>query len=114
MKRLYIICLAAVIAMIIVPLAFSTSRRLPNGYEVDPLATVLVENLAKVFKGYSELRKSGTGCTVFEVRYAEVDGQDKVYQWVVKQADRNGNWDGLADLAELQALFDSACQNRGK
>lgn len=114
MKNVKFILLTAAIITLLIQVGFAASRRLPNGYKVDPFATQIVEDLAKVFKGYSELRKSGSGCDVIEVKYAEVDGQDKVYQWVVKQADKNGNWDGIATSPELKKLFDSACQNRGK
>ena len=114
MKQIKFILLTAAILALLIQVGFSSSRRLPNGYKLDPLGTDLAENLTKVFKGYSELRKSGTGCTVIEIRYAEVDGQDRIYQWVVKQADKNGNWDGMATAAELQQMFNSACQNRGK
>ena len=114
MKQLKFILLTAAIFTLSIQAGFASSRRLPNGYKVDPLGTQIVEDLTKVFKGYSELRKSGAGCDVVEVRYAEVDGQDRIYQWVVQQADKKGNWDGVATSAELQKLFESACQNRGK
>ena len=114
MKRFNIILLVVLINSLLAPTLSANSRQLPNGYAVDPLATVMVGNLAKIFKGYYELKRNGSGCSLVEVKYAEVDGHDKVYQWVVKQADKAGNWDGIASLAELQKMYDAACQNRGK
>ena len=114
MKQVKLILLTAAIVALLIQVGFAVNRRLPNGYKVDSSGIYIVDSLTKVFKGYSELRKSGTGCIVVEIRYDEVDGQDRIYQWIVQQADKKGNWDGIATAAELQQLFDAACQNRGK
>ncbi|MCP4750830.1 MAG: hypothetical protein GY866_08050 [Proteobacteria bacterium] len=90
------------------------AKRLANGYKVDPWATDIVVDLAKFYKGYNRLERSGSSCTVVMYRYIELDASDRHYQWVVKQADERGNRNGRAEYKELQNLFDLTCQNRGE
>lgn len=89
-------------------------RRLPNGYILDPAGTALASQLAKFFKGYIRLVKTGDGCKMEVIRYIEVSAEDKFFQWVVRKADQNGNYNGTAEYAELQAMLDTACANRGE
>lgn len=89
-------------------------RRLANGYMLEPAGSSLAVELAKFFRGYTSLKKTGAGCDIEVVRYGVVGSEDKFYQWVVKTADRNGNTNGIAEVAELQAMLDTACANRGK
>lgn len=89
-------------------------RRLANGYILDPAGTGLATELAKFFKGYTQLVKTGAGCKSEVVRYIEVGSEDKFFQWVVRTADQGGNRNGTAEVAELQAIWNTACTNRGK
>ncbi len=114
-KRL-ILTLVVLLIMtgLVMTVSASARKRLPNGYFLDPTATNLVSELAKFFRGYTELIKTGTGCTSKVIRYIELDGEDKFYSWVVKKADQDGNRNGTAEYAELQTMWDVACANRGK
>lgn len=89
-------------------------RRLANGYALEPAGTSMAAELAKFFRGYTRLKKTGSGCVAEVIRYVEVGAEDKFYQWVVKKADWNGNHNGVAELSELQTMWDTACENRGE
>ncbi|MBU2649098.1 hypothetical protein KKI24_30605 [bacterium] len=113
-KRLFVL-----IAGLLILTAFSANvsaknKRLPNGYTLDASATNLVYELASFFRGYTRLRKTGSGCTSEMIRYIELDGDDKFFQWVVKKADQDGNHNGNAELSELQTMWNNACANRGE
>jgi len=89
-------------------------RRLANGYVLDPAGTGLAAELTKFFRGYTRLVKTGAGCSAEVIRYNEVSAEDKFFQWVVRKADQDGNHNGTAEYAELQAMWDTACANRGE
>jgi hypothetical protein len=95
-------------------LSAQNAKRLPNGYMLDPTATNLVSDLAKFFGGNNRLVRQNGSCISIPIRYAELDGEDRFYQWVVKTADRRGNHNGTAEYDEIKALFDETCRNRGE
>lgn len=112
------VMVSAVLLMMIFSFSMTVSarnkRRLANGYMLDPTGTTLVSELAKFFRGYNRLKKTGSGCVSEAIRYREIGAEDKFYQWVVRKADQDGNHNGTAEYAELQAMWDTACANRGE
>ncbi len=114
-KRLIVTTVLLLIVLgLTAPASFGKNRRLRNGYALEPRGTGLVTELAKFFKGYTRLKKDGSGCTSEIIQYAQLDSNDKFFQWVVKQADREGNHNGIAEVGELQTMWNTACTNRGE
>lgn len=115
MRRLVVsIMLVILVAGFSLPTAAQNRRRLANGYMLEPAGTGVAAELARFFKGFVRLRKTGSGCIAEEINYEAVGAEDKYFQWVVKKADRDGNSNGMAELAELQAMWNTACENRGE
>ena len=115
MKRLLLMTVALlIISGLSLSVSAWTKKRLSNGYFLDPAATNLVSELAKFFRGYTILRKTGSGCVSETLRYVELDGDDKFFNFVVRKADQNGNRNGTAEYAELKTMWDVACENRGE
>ncbi len=114
-KRLFITSVV-LLAMIGLSLSVSarTGKRLSNGYFLEPVATGLVIELAKFFRGYTRLVKTESGCDIEIIRYAQLDENDKFFNFVVRKADQNGNRNGTAEYAELNTMWDIACENRGE
>ncbi|MFH2133385.1 MAG: hypothetical protein ABIK68_23650 [bacterium] len=113
-KRLFVLTAGLLILTGFSANVSARGKRLSNGYTLDASATNLVSELAKFFRGYTRLIKTGSGCTSEVIRYAELDGEDKFYQWVVKKADQDGNHNGNAEFSELQTMWNTACTNRGE
>jgi hypothetical protein len=114
-KRLFVITVTLLIlAGVSLSVSARTKKRLSNGYFLDPTATNLVSELAKFFRGYTILRKTGSGCVSETLRYVELDGDDKFYNFVVRKADQDGNRNGTAEYAELKTMWNVACTNRGE
>ncbi len=114
-KRLFVM---SVVLVIMTGLSLSVSalskKRLSNGYFLEPAATGLVSELAKFFKGYTRLVKTGSGCVAEVIRYTQLDADDKFFNFVVRRADQDGNRNGTAEYAELQAMWNVACTHRGE
>ena len=107
-----------VVLLAITGLSLSVSarakKRLSNGYYLEPVATGLVIELAKFFRGFTKLVKTGSGCEIEVIRYSQLDGDDKFFNFVVRKADQNGNRNGTAEYTELKTMWDVACENRGE
>ncbi len=115
MKRLMILIIVSILLTgFSATVSAKNKRRLANGYMLDPAGTGLTTELAKFFRGYTRLKKTASGCTTETIRYIELGSEDKFFQWVVRTADQSGNRNGTAEVAELQAMWNTACANRGE
>ena len=114
MKTLLSLLFTAMISLAVIPSTYAGKRSLQNGYKIDPQATMLVENLARVFTGLAEFRKSESGCTLVTIRYGNIDRNGVPYNKIAWDADEKGDRNGYADKAELESYYQTACQNWGK